>query len=225
MTNKLISVIMPVKNGTNYINEAIDAIRAQNMNIEIIVVDDGSTDNTSDLVMSMGAKVIRHEESKGPVIAKNEALKIATGEYIMFHDHDDIMNEGVLKTMYNELESSSNIAAVMCKVKDFISPDTIGNNNSQIKEDAYYGLFTGAVLIKKASFDIIGLFKEDITAGEIIDWQSRMQSNNQVIKKLDIVATNRRIHNTNFGKTNQETEFADYASILRAKLAAARKAK
>ena len=223
--NKLISVIMPVKNGTNYIKEAIDAIKAQNMNMEIIVVDDGSTDETSSYAESMGAKVIRHETSKGQVAAKNTAIKVATGDYIMFHDHDDIMNEGALETMYKTLESNTGISAVMCKVKDFISPDVAETNKSQIKEEAYYGLFTGSVLMRRSVFDLIGMFSENIHTGEIIEWQNRMNTNNLHIEKLDLTATNRRVHETNFGKTNQNTEFSDYASVLRAKLAAARKIK
>lgn len=219
MENKLISVIIPVKNGTNYLKEAIEGIQKQNMNVEIIVVDDGSTDKTSELASSMGAKVIRHEESKGQVAAKNTAIKVANGEYVMFHDHDDVMNDGVLAKMYNELTNSENLSAVMCKVKDFISQDTAETNNSQIKEEAYYGLFTGAVLMQKNVFDSIGMFSENIHTGEIIEWQNKMAENNFNIKKIDLISTNRRVHDTNFGKTNQTNEFKDYASVLRAKLA------
>ena len=55
-------------------------------------------------------------------------------------------------------------------------------------------------------------------AGEIIEWQSKMDSNGLKIKKIDFVSTKRRVHSTNFGKTNQKTEFKNYAAILRAKL-------
>ena len=87
-----------------------------------------------------------------------------------------------------------------------------------IKKEPYYGLFTGAVLIRKSVFEKIGLFNDSVTAGEIIDWQSKMCANHLKIKKLDFVATNRRIHSSNFGKTQQKTEFKDYAALLRAKL-------
>ena len=138
----------------------------------------------------------------------------------MFHDADDVMNDNVLSILYKELESNSDISAVMAKVKDFFSLDLSEEEKqkTKIKSEPYYGLFTGAVLIRKTVFDKIGPFNESVTAGEILDWQSKMENNNLKIKKLDVVSTNRRIHSSNFGKTHQKTEFKDYATLLRAKL-------
>ena len=218
--DKLISIIIPVKNGANYLKQAIDGIKKQDMNVEIIVVDDSSTDNTFELAQKLGCKVIQNSHSKGPVKAKNKALVVSNGQYIMFHDHDDIMNPGSLKVMYDELEADDTISAVMCKVKDFISPEIPDEEKQRtiVKPEPYYGLFTGAVLMRKEIFDTIGLFDESVTAGEIIDWQTKMDKHNLKIKKLDLVSTNRRLHTSNFGKTQQNKEFKDYASLLRAKL-------
>ena len=218
--NKLISIIMPCKNGSNYIQEALDAIKKQNMNVEIIVVDDGSTDNTSNIANFNGCKVIRNEISQGPVKAKNAALKIANGEYIMFHDHDDIMNEGALQYLYNELEKDSSIYAIEAKVKDFLSPDMPEEEKkkTECKSEPYWGLFTGAILMKKSIWNILKGFTENVTAGEIIDWQGKMNNNGLTIKKIDFISTNRRLHSTNFGKTQQKTEFKDYATLLRARM-------
>ena len=218
--NKLISIIIPVKNGEKYIAETLDGIKKQDLNTEIIVFDDGSTDNTAEIAKKYDCKVITHETSKGPVVAKNSALKIAQGEYIMFHDADDVMNEGSLKKLYENLDNSGDRSAVMAKVRDFYSPDLSEEEKTRtlIKKEPYYGLFTGAVLIRKSVFEKIGLFNESVTAGEIIDWQSKMCANHLKIKKLDFVATNRRIHSSNFGKTQQKTEYKDYARALRERL-------
>lgn len=218
--NKLISIIVPCKNGEKYIAETILAIKKQNMNIEILVVDDGSTDNTANIAKSLSCRVLIHETSKGPVVAKNTALKNAKGDYIMFHDADDVMNDNVLSILYKELDSNHDISAVMAKLKDFFSPELSEEEKQKtiIKKEPYYGLFSGAVLIRKSVFDKIGLFKETVTAGEIIDWQTRMDKHNLKIKKLDIISTNRRIHSSNFGKTQQKTEFKDYAKSLRERL-------
>ena len=216
----LLTIIIPVKNGANYLQTALDGIKQQNMNTEIIVVDDGSTDNTSDIAKNYGCIVIKNTTSQGPVVAKNQALKIANGDYIMFHDHDDIMNNGVLEKMLAELNAVPDISAVMCKVKDFISDDLPSEEKQKIKikSEPYYGLFTGAILIRKNVFDIIGDFDEQVTAGEILDWQTKMKKYNLKIKKLDLVSTNRRIHTSNFGRTQQKTEFKDYAKSLRDRL-------
>lgn len=218
--NELISVIIPVKDGDKYIKEAIEGILAQDMNIEIIVVDDASSDNTVEIAESYGCKVVRHEVTKGQVAGKNSGLKVAGGKYILFHDHDDIMTEGALKKLYEELSCDDNYSAVQAKVQDFYSDDLPEEErlNTQIKQEPYWGLFTGATLIRKKTFDIIGYFNESLTAGEIIEWQSKMDSNGLKIKKIDFVSTMRRIHSSNYGKTNQNKEFKDYAAILRAKL-------
>ena len=216
----LISVIMPVKNGEKYINEALENIEKQNMNIEIIVVDDGSTDSTSEIAQKHGCKIIKNLQSKGQVAAKNQGLEAAKGKYVMFHDHDDVMRKDVLSKLYNELKSNESLSAVEAKVKDFFSPDMSeeSKKTTSIKEDAYYGLFTGAILMKKNIFDKIGKFSESLNTGEIIEWQTKMQQNNLSIKKLDMVSTDRRLHNTNYGKTNTMKEFVDYAAVLRARL-------
>ena len=210
--NDLISIIMPVKNGEKYIQEALDGIKKQDMNIEIIVVDDASSDKTAEIAKHSGCKVISLTNSKGPVVAKNIGLKEANGNYIMFHDHDDVMNDGAMKALYEHMVSDSDIKVVMAKVKDFC---TDSDNKDKVKPDAYYGLFTGAVLIKKEVFDIIGLFDENLTAGEIISFQSKLQSSGIEIKKIDFISTNRRIHDSNFGRVNQKQEYKDYANILR----------
>jgi len=225
--NDLISVIIPVKNGSRgkYLNQAIEGILAQNMNIEIIVVDDCSTDNTVEIAESYGCKIVRHETSKGQAAGKNSGLKVSSGKYIIFHDHDDIMRKGALKKLYDELVSDENISAVEAKVQDWYSPDLSEKEKAEtpIKQEPYWGLFTGAILIKRDVFDTIGFFNEAVHTGEIIEWQSKMEFAGFKIKKLDFVSTDRRLHSSNFGKTNKNTEFKNYAAILRAKLAAKNK--
>lgn len=220
MLRPLISIIIPCKNGGNYLAEALEGIKKQNMNVEIIVINDGSTDKTEEIANKYGCKIISNATSLGPVKGKNQALKIAAGDYIMFHDHDDIMENGTLQKLYTELENNPELSAVMAKVQDFVSPEMTDEEKRKtaIKKEPYYGLFTGAVLIRKEVFDCIGLFDENVTAGEIIDWQGKMKKHSLKIKKLDFVATKRRLHTSNFGKTQQKTEFKDYTTLLRAKL-------
>ena len=216
----LISIIMPAKNGEKYIKEAIESVKNQGVDIEILVVNDGSDDKTEEIAKNMGCKVITNMKSCGPVIAKNQALKIAKGDYIIFCDCDDIMREGTLLRLLSELKQDKSISAVCAKVKDFISDDIPEDEKQKtvIKPEPYWGLFTCAILMRKSVFDTIGYFNESVTAGEIIDWQSKMDKNNLKIKKLDFISTDRRIHTSNFGKTQQKKEFKDYAALLREKL-------
>lgn len=215
--NKLISVIMPVKNGENYMEEAITSIKNQNNNIEIIVVNDGSTDNTEQIAKNLGCIVVNHDISKGQVAAKNTGLKIAKGDYIIFCDHDDLLEPNALKIMLKEFERDIDLMVVNAKIKDFISADA-QNQNQAIKVEPYYGCLGGSMLIKRNVFDITGLFEESIQAGEIIALTSNFQKHNIKVKKIEFVSSMRRIHDTNFGKTQQKTEYKDYAKALRERL-------
>ncbi len=214
---RLISVIMPVKNGRNYIQEALDGIKKQNIDLEIIIVDDASTDNTVEIAQRNGCLIIKHEKTLGQVEGKNTGLKSANGEYIMFHDHDDVLTENALSRMIEEFEIDENVMAVMAKAKDFISHDSI-NQNQVIRKEPYWGCLGGCILFKKDVFDKIGLFDTSIKAGEVISLTMKMKESNLNIKKIDFVSSNRRIHDTNYGKVNKKNEFSDYASILRNKL-------
>jgi len=218
--NKLISVIMPVRNGEKYLQAALDGIKKQNMNVEIILVNDASTDSTAEIALKAGCHVINHDVCKGPAVGKNTGLQVAKGEYILFHDGDDVMRSGVLAKMYRELEQDATVSAVMAMVQNFTSAELISAETKRcdVKAAPFYGLFSGAILIRKRVFDIVGPFSEEITAGDVIAWKLQLDKHNLLIKKLDFVATDRRIHDSNYGKTNRKKEFLDYASILRAKL-------
>ncbi|MBQ5985581.1 MAG: glycosyltransferase family 2 protein [Bacteroidales bacterium] len=213
----LISVIMPVRNGAKYIREALDSLFRQGCRLEVIVVDDGSEDETAAIAAEYGCRVLSHPVSQGPVVAKNTGLQAATGDFVLFMDHDDRMREGALKTLCETLSGNPGAAAAEAMVRDFLSPECTPGNVS-LREEPYYGLFTGAILIRRSVFGIIGPFNSALTAGEIIDWSDRMALHGQVIRKIDLVSTDRRVHDSNFGRTRRNEQFKDFASVLRARL-------
>lgn len=212
--NKPISIIIPVKNGSNYLGEALGSIERQGMDVEVIVVDDGSTDATVQIAKDHGCKVVSHPVSRGQVAAKNTGLRYATGDYVMFLDHDDLIREGSLRVLLDALEADPAVAAVEAMVKDFLSPE-VESTNVALKPEPFYGLFTGAILIRKSAFDATGPFSENVHTGEIMEWFSKMERNGLVVKKIDLVSADRRIHRTNFGQTNRATEMKNYAAVLR----------
>lgn len=103
-----VSVIMPVYNSGKYLKTAVESILNQSLNeLELILVDDGSTDGSSEQCDEYAAKdsrvVVIHEKNGGICHARNAALKIARGEYIGFSDHDD-------RTELNAFESAYSFA-------------------------------------------------------------------------------------------------------------------
>ena len=215
----LISIIIPAYNGAEYIAETIEGIKRQKMDVEIIVVDDCSADNTAEIAEDLGCHVIRHTKNTGQVIGKNTGIRAAKGSYVIFNDQDDIMRDGALQRLFQELGTDKVASAVMAKSQDFLSPDA-QSVSSFVKTEAVWGMFTGATLFRKEVFDIIGLFDESVklNTGETIIVMSKMKEHNLEMKKIDFISVDRRIHDNNFGITNQKKEYQDYASVLRAKL-------
>lgn len=107
MQKRLISVIIPVYNVEKYLNRCVNSVLEQSYdNIEIILVDDGSTDSSCgkcDDYKKYGVKVI-HQDNQGLSAARNAGMKIAAGEYIMFLDSDDWIERDLLRQVVLKLE-------------------------------------------------------------------------------------------------------------------------
>lgn len=104
----MISVIIPVYNVENYLNECLDSVYNQKFkDIEIICVNDGSTDNSLEILQNYAKKDSRikiiTQENHGLGHARNTGLKHATGEYVLFVDSDDILCENALEELYNHV--------------------------------------------------------------------------------------------------------------------------
>ena len=107
-----VSVIMPVYNSSKYLNSSIESIQKQTLkDIEIICVDDGSTDDSLDILFDLnneyGNIKIVFQENLGPGMARNTGIKNACGEYIAFLDSDDIfLDDFALEAMYDAGKSN-----------------------------------------------------------------------------------------------------------------------
>ena len=102
-----ISVIIPTYNRAKSIIDSINSVLKQTYhNLEIIIIDDCSTDNTESLISNLDddrIKYIRLEEKKGANFARNEGIKMATGKYITFQDSDDLYHLDKIETQYKNL--------------------------------------------------------------------------------------------------------------------------
>ena len=102
---KLISIIMPVYNSEKYLEAALDSAKEQSYeNIEIILVDDGSTDSSPKICDMYASKDSRfrviHQKNSGPSAARNRGVEEAKGDYITFFDNDDLLHKDFIKNLY-----------------------------------------------------------------------------------------------------------------------------
>ena len=110
MTNPKISVILSAYNEEKFIKKAIESVTNQTLeDIEIIIINDGSTDNTLDIINSYAEKdnriMVIDQENIGLGASRNRGMQIATGEYVTFLDGDDWFTEEAFETAYNEAKA------------------------------------------------------------------------------------------------------------------------
>ena len=114
---KLLSIIIPIYNASKYLESTLNSILNQTYrNIEVLLIDDGSTDNSSELCLEMTEKDNRFKyyrtENGGPSKARNLGIELAQGEYIGFCDSDDLVDHSMYSILINYLENSSSDIAL-----------------------------------------------------------------------------------------------------------------
>lgn len=133
----LISVIIPIYNVEKYLNKCIDSIINQTyINIEIILINDGSTDNCGDICEEYKKMdnriVVIHSKNKGVSSARNIGLEISKGKYILFVDSDDWLERDMIKELYNNLIKTKSQISI-CNYYEIINGNKY-SNNLNIKE-------------------------------------------------------------------------------------------
>ena len=115
-----VSVIMPVFNEEKYIGKAIESVLNQTLtDFELIIVNDGSSDSTLDIISSFNDSRIRliSQSNRGPGASRNTALNASSGDYIMFLDGDDWFCRDALQTAYNEITSNGTDISIFQIIK------------------------------------------------------------------------------------------------------------
>lgn len=214
-----ISVIIPVYNGEKYLKEALRSVLSQTYKpYEIIVVDDGSTDATAEIVISF-ASLVKYvkQDNKGAASARNHGVRMAGGDFLAFLDADDIWAENKLEVQIKEAEKSGDDHIYFGMVEQFFSPDTTEDfqRKYRFENEVSSGFHPGTMLIKKSDFLEVGFFNTEYQTGEFIDWYGRATL--KVFKPILInqVMMRRRIHEANHG-IQKKGENHDYARIIKA---------
>ncbi len=168
-----VSVIIPVYNGEKTIKKCLDSISSSSYkDLEVIVVDDGSTDNTVEILKNYSLKIIR-QKNKGPAVARNNGAKHSTGELLFFFDSDVILKKNTIQLVIDTMKDKN--ADVVCGVYD-INPANKGFFPSYKALIDFY-LFTRGdldnyeifesrcALIKKGVFERVGGYNEHLKWG------------------------------------------------------------
>jgi len=188
MEDKLVSVIIPTYNREEDIRSCIESVQDQTYsNLEIIVVDDCSSDETEDVVRSIEddrIKLIKHDKNKGAGAARNTGLAHADGEYIAFLDSDDRWISGKLEKQIEDLEYSSKDTKISyCgRYSRFAGSSVLMKTDMDVREgDVYKDLLKGwmdattsQLVIHRSCFEKAGDFDSSFASFQEYDLLVRM---------------------------------------------------
>jgi hypothetical protein len=185
-----ISIIIPVYNGALLISRCLDTVFKQKGDciLEVIVIDDGSTDNSVEIVKKYNNIIVIQQSNQGPAAARNKGIEIATGKYLTFLDADDYWKPTFLKETVSFLNDNPETIAVSVGQihkthanKETISPSVLKLNPKKFKEAlvlknfyAFWGehnhVCTGSVLVRTGIAKQTGGQRTDLRITEDLEY-------------------------------------------------------
>jgi glycosyltransferase involved in cell wall biosynthesis len=216
----IVSIIIPCYNQDKYILECLDSVKAQTYsNWECIVIDDGSIDNTKSLVQNyiQNEKRIKYhfQQNAGVSVARNNAIKMCSGKYILPLDGDDKIGDSYLEKAVYQLENNDKLAVVYCKAKLF------GNSSGNWELPNYSfelllkrNVFFCTALFRKVDFDKTNGFDPLMKVG-LEDWEfwiSLLSNGGDVYQIKEILFYYRIVKNSRNSSfdENKEREIRQY---------------
>lgn len=180
----LVSVIIPAYNRADYLPETLDSLQVQTLqDFETILVDDGSTDGTADLVRARPEPIhYIHQDNAGPAAARNRGLSEARGQFVAFLDSDDLWRPRFLEVAVQRLRSDPTADIAFCRFLTIDDQNRIlnGHGKRAFSGDITARLFastfitTPSVLIRREVINQVGGFNSSLPTNEDYDLWLRL---------------------------------------------------
>jgi glycosyltransferase involved in cell wall biosynthesis len=212
----LVSVIIPVYNGAQFLGEAISSVLAQTYRpFEVIVINDGSTDESARVAKQFPVRYSFQPHSGGGA-ARNHGIALTHGAFIAFLDADDLWVPEKLAWQYEAFLAQSKLEAVFGQEKRFTSLDG-DNTTASVRFESPHvnGWLPSAMLIRRTAFMRVGLYATNWRAAESVEWFVRAQEAMLESLTLPQVVLHRRVHANNLTVRKRETLNREYAEIIK----------
>jgi glycosyltransferase involved in cell wall biosynthesis len=217
-----VSVVIAVRDGAPYLGEAIDSVLAQTRAPqEVVVVDDGSTDGTPDVIASYGSRIQAIRQAPAGVSsALNRGIAATSCEYVAFLDADDVWLPERLATQLEVFDRDEDADAVFGLVRQFLSEDADPAlvQDVEIPSEPQPGLFKTAMLVRREILDRVGPFDASRPTTDFMDWYARALEHGIVTRMPQVVVARRRIHGTNQGIRNRDLQREESLDTIKAAL-------
>jgi len=196
----LVGVIIPVYNGAHYLAQAIESVLAQTYEaIELIIIDDGSVDKSSDIARSFKNIHYYYQMNQGVAVARNAGIAVSHGEFIAFLDQDDIWTRDKLSVQMDYLLHHPEVGGVLSKQRLFLEPEMTppGWLKKDLLQKEQSGYFPSSLVVRKDVFVRIGGFDSAYKHTSDVDWIARAKDAGILLCMLPHVLFHRRVHNAN----------------------------
>jgi glycosyltransferase involved in cell wall biosynthesis len=217
---KKISVIIPVYNGERFIAKAITSILDQTYPVyEIIVIDDGSTDNTAEVIKRFPSINYFYKENAGVSHTLNFGLQKVKGDFITILDADDYFTLDKFEKQIKFLEQNEDVEIVFgCHQRFYDKPsEELTMDEKEDMRRILPAYFKSGMLARKSAFDKVGLFDESVKMGDFLDWYRRAEDMKVPMKLTDDIVMYRRVHDANITlKINDH--ISDFVKIMKASM-------
>ena len=215
-----ISLIIPCFNAEDYVGDALESALSQSLPPdEILVVDDGSTDASAEVIRGFEPKVrYLRQDNRGDPSARNAGLAQASCALIAFLDADDLWPSDSLALRWTLLSGSPDVGLVYGATEQFVSSES-SRYGRLAPPPTFSAPVAGATLFRREVFNRVGGFNESLRLGSMMDWFSRARHAGIQAGTIADVVLRRRIHDSNSVHDSARLT-ADYLRALR--MAAAR---
>ena len=195
-----VSVIIPVFNGELYLREALESVFGQDHKpYEVIVVDDGSTDKTADVIDDFKDVQYVRQSNQGVAVARNTALEMARGEFIAFLDQDDVWAPNKLAVQVQYFLDHPEIQYTVTHQQFFLEPDTNVPVwfRKELLSEPHPGFVPSTLMVRRSVFEKIGRFETQYSHASDSDWFFRASQAQLPMAVIPELLLRRRIHPAN----------------------------
>jgi glycosyltransferase involved in cell wall biosynthesis len=198
--NPLVSVIIPVYNGARHLRDCLESVFAQTYRpFEVIVVDDGSTDESAAIAQSFPELIYIHQENQGVAAARNNALEAARGEFFAFLDQDDIWKPEKLRLQVEYLQSHPDLGYTLTLQQYFLDEgETLPAwFRKELFATVHTGWVLGTLVVRRTTFEEVGDFVTGYVAASDSDWFFRAKAKEIPMEVVPELLLLKRIHDAN----------------------------
>ena len=196
----LVSVIIPAHNGGRYLRAALKSVFAQTYRpFEVIVVDDGSTDDSGVIAQSFPEVRYIQQANQGVATARNNGIDAAGGEFFAFLDQDDLWTPEKLRLQIAYLLNHPDVGYTLTQQQFFLDPGAIipAWFRKELLSEVHTGWVLGTLVVRRSAFEKIGNFATGYSAASDGDWFFRAKATEVPMAVVPELLLLKRIHGAN----------------------------